>query len=514
MAAQTSESPFVTELVDAIAERFSAIPRLEPTSIAVRFHHREYSWGRLDALADGLVARLREADIHEHAAVGWLARNDPALVAGLIGLLKAKYCVAPINPHQPPAKTADQARALRMAAMVGVDRDFTPELRAVLAEIGALGIVIDIDDPEAVRLIDGRSTTGSGPYRTMADDVVIERLSSGTTGEPKRIEVQAHTFIKAMELGARSEKGGSSELKVQRSPSIVLTTFSHSGGLWSVLLALYYARPVDLHERFDALGWGDAVERTGTRATSLVPSMITMVLEAEVPPEKLRSLMAIRVGTAALDPETQRLFEERYGVPLLVELGASEFMGGIAGWSLADHRAFGVAKRGSVGRPRPDMEIRILDPESGLDLPVGETGIMTLKTPRAGPDWIRTTDLASVDADGFLYLHGRADEAINRGGFKILPDKVAELLRLHPAVREVGVLAAKDARLGQVPIAVVETTGEAINAETLRGFAREQMPAYMVPVAFEFVDALPRTLSMKVDRPALRTMLADRFDFS
>jgi len=505
----------VTELVDTIAERFTAIPRIEPESIAIRFENREYSWGRLDGLADALVAVLRAADIPEHAAIGWLARNEPALVAALIGLLKAKYCVAPINPHQPPAKAADQALALNMAAIVGVARDFTPELRAALAQRGAIGVVLDMDGEVPVQLIDERGATGPGSYRMMAADVVIERLSSGTTGEPKRIEVPAHTFVKAMELGARSEKGGESELKVQRSPSIVLTTFSHSGGLWSALLALYYARPIDLHERFDALGWGDAVERTATKAASLVPSMITMVLEADVEPAKLRSLMAIRVGTAALDPETQRLFEERYGVPLLVELGASEFMGGIAGWSLADHRAFGVAKRGSVGRPRPDMEIRILDAETGLELPTGETGVMTLRTPRAGADWIRTTDLASLDADGFLYLHGRADEAINRGGFKILPDKVAELLRLHPAVREVGVLAAKDARLGQVPIAVVETTGDTvIDAETLRGFAREQMAAYMVPVTFEFVDALPRTLSMKVDRPALRAMLADRFDFS
>lgn len=515
MATQPSESPFVTDLVDTIAERFATIPTLEPDSIAVRFEDRDYSWGRLGVLADALVAALRGAGIAEHAAIGWLARNDPALVAALIGLLKAKYCVAPINPHQPATKAAEQTRALNMAATIGIERDFTPELRATLSAIGAIGIVLDLDADDPVRLIDGRAETGAGPYRTMGDDVVIERLSSGTTGEPKRIEVPAHTFVKAMELGARSEKGGDDTLRVQRSPSIVLTTFSHSGGLWSVLLALYYARPVDLHERFDAIGWGDAVERTGTKAASLVPSMITMVLEADVAPEKLRTLMAIRVGTAALDPETQRLFEERYDVPLLVELGASEFMGGIAGWSLADHREHGVAKRGSVGRPRPDMEIRILDAETGADLPAGETGIMSLKTPRAGPDWVRTTDLASLDADGFLYLHGRADEAINRGGFKILPDKVAELLRLHPAVREVGVLAAKDARLGQVPVAVVELNGEsAVDADTLRAFAREQMAAYMVPVAFEFVDALPRTLSMKVDRPALRAMLADRFDFS
>lgn len=505
----------MTELVDKIADRFAAIPQLEPASTAVRFEGIDFSWGQLDALADAVVDILHTAGIQKHSAIGWLARNDPAMVGTLIGLLKSQYCVSPVNPHQPAAKTAEQTGALHMAATIGLERDFTPALRHTLAEIGAIGISVDLKGGAVARLIDERGAIGTGPYRSLGGDIVIERLSSGTTGEPKRIEVAAHTFIKAMELGARSEKGGGEALKVQRSPSIVQTTFSHSGGLWSVLLALYYARPIDLHERFDALEWAEAVQRTGTRAASLVPSMITMILEAGVEPEKLRSLMAIRAGTAALDPETQRLFEEKYGVPILVELGASEFMGGIAGWSLADHHAFGATKRGSVGRPRPDMEIRILDPESGSDLPIGEIGIMTLKTPRAGPDWVRTTDLASLDEDGFLYLHGRADEAINRGGFKILPDKVAELLRLHPAVREVGVLAAKDARLGQVPIAIVETIpGEPpVDSESLRGFAREQMPAYMVPVAIEFVDTLPRTLSMKVDRPALRAMFAEKYQF-
>ena len=286
--------------------------------------------------------------------------------------------------------------------------------------------------------------------------------------------------------------------------------------MWGALLALNQARPIDLHEKFEPHAWADAVERTGTKAASLVPSMITMVLEADVEPGKIQSLIAIRCGTAALDPETQRRFEERFNVPVLVELGASEFMGGIAGWSLADHKEFGESKRGSVGRARPDMEVRVTDIESGAELQAGEIGIMNLKSPRAGPDWVRTTDLASLDKEGFLYLHGRADEAINRGGFKVLPDKVAEILRLHPAGREAGVLAVKDKRLGEVPVAFVETVhGQPKpGPDELKAFVRENAAAYMAPVAFEMVDALPRTLSLKIDRPALRARFKDSYDFS
>jgi len=242
--------------------------------------------------------------------------------------------------------------------------------------------------------------------------------------------------------------------------------------------------------------------------------MINMVLEQNVAPEKIRSLLVIRAGTAPLDPETQRVFEEKYGVPVLTEYSASEFMGGIAGWSLADHKQYGQSKRGAAGTLRPDMEVKITDPETGEELERGAIGILNLKSPRIGPDFIKTTDLASFDTDEFLWIHGRADEAINRGGFKILPEKVAETLRLHPAVREVGVLAAKDARLGQVPIAVVEAVaGVPTSEQELKDFVRSQMPAYMVPTSIEIIDALPRTLSMKVDRPALRAMFQDKYQF-
>jgi long-chain acyl-CoA synthetase len=507
-----------TGKAEEIAAHFRRLPRLEPASVAVRYEDRAYTWGELGALADGIEAALDGAGVAPHAAVAWLARNDPALIGGLIGLVQSRHCVAPLNPHQPPAETAEQMRTLNMAAAIGVERDFTPELRAVLAEIGAIGVVLEAAGTPPVRLLEGADRLGPGPFRNLGPEVVIERLTSGTTGEPKRIEVPAATFAKAVELGARSEKPDApkGELKVKRSPAILLTTFSHSGGMWGALLALNQARPMELFDKFEPHAWADAVERAQSKAANLVPSMVTMVLEAGVEPGKLKSLIAIRVGTAALDPETQRKFEEKYHVPLLVELGASEFMGGIAGWSLADHKQYGVSKRGAVGRPRPDMEVRVTDVETGAELPAGQVGTMNLKSPRAGPDWVKTTDLASLDADGFLYLHGRADEAINRGGFKVLPDKVAEVLRLHPAVREAGVLAVKDARLGQVPVAFVEPVeGEPVpSADELKQFARSQAAAYMVPVAFEFVDALPRTLSLKIDRPALRARFKDKYEFS
>ena len=123
-------------------------------------------------------------------------------------------------------------------------------------------------------------------------------------------------------------------------------------------------------------------------------------------------------------------------------------------------------------------------------------------------DWVSTTDLASIDADGFVWLSGRADAAINRGGFKIIPNEVAAILEAHAQVKEATVVAMDDARLGQVPVAAVELCEGAsgVSEASLKTWAKENMTSYFVPVRFAIVDALPRTSSMKVSLMDVRRL--------
>jgi acyl-CoA synthetase (AMP-forming)/AMP-acid ligase II len=117
-----------------------------------------------------------------------------------------------------------------------------------------------------------------------------------------------------------------------------------------------------------------------------------------------------------------------------------------------------------------------------------------------GPEWIRTTDLASIDADGFITIHGRGDGAINRGGFKILPETVRRVLIGHPAVRDAAVVGVPDRRLGEVPFAAIEVRRGAptpTEAE-LKDLVRAALPSHHVPVAIVCVDQLPRNQAMKV----------------
>jgi long-chain acyl-CoA synthetase len=192
--------------------------------------------------------------------------------------------------------------------------------------------------------------------------------------------------------------------------------------------------------------------------------------------------------------------------------GATEFAGSLCAWTPDLQTEFGAAKRHSVGRALPDTQLRIVDADTGAEVPAGKQGLLEAKVAPMGPDWIRTTDIASIDKDGFVTLHGRADGAINRGGFKIIPETVRGVLISHPAVRDACVVGVPDARLGQVPFAAIEATpGMPVPSDDeLEDLVRASLPVYNIPVAFTVVDELPRNPALKVSLPAVAALYAPR----
>jgi len=142
--------------------------------------------------------------------------------------------------------------------------------------------------------------------------------------------------------------------------------------------------------------------------------------------------------------------------------------------------------------------LRIIDPESGDEVPTGAAGRLEVRG--RDTDWVRTTDLVMIDADGYVFHRGRHDGAIVRGGFKILPERVVDVLRQHPAVVDASVVGIPDARLGEVPVAAVELSQSAqgVDEDTLIAHLRAQLPPTHVPRELRILAALPRTPSLKV----------------
>jgi acyl-coenzyme A synthetase/AMP-(fatty) acid ligase len=234
-----------------------------------------------------------------------------------------------------------------------------------------------------------------------------------------------------------------------------------------------------------------------------------MVLQSDLPDDTFDGVEQVSSGTAPLAPDDADRFTARFGVPVLSVYGATEFAGAIAGWDLALYQEWWTAKRGSVGRPFRGIELRIVDRTTGERVSASAVGALEAKGAQLpGDGWVRTTDLANLDEDGFLYIHGRADDAINRGGFKIVPSELEDVLRDHPAVRDASAVGIADERLGEVPVAAVTIRDGAARpaAAELREWLAERLARYHLPTEIKLVDELPRTPSMKVSRPDVRAL--------
>jgi acyl-CoA synthetase (AMP-forming)/AMP-acid ligase II len=494
----------------SLGSRIRSVLSLEPDAVAIEGAGGKSTWADLASAAARIDDALRDAQVERDAPIGWVAHNRSAAVAAFVTLAMTEHPIVPLRPPQASATLPVEITAQRLQAVIADESDWArQEVRDAAAAAGSMGIAVAGWSPITVRPVTGCARVGPGPHRPPMPGVVLERLTSGTTGPPKRIPVNEDVLIPSLKSGEQTSSDDGKELRLKRSPAILLKPFSHAGGLFGLLLALYQARPMVLLEKFAAEEWANAIRRYQPRSASLVPAMIRMILDADIAPDALRSLHAIRAGTAPLDPQTQVEFETRFGIPILIDYGAAEFIGGVAGWTLDDHRRFGPSKRGSVGRARPDVQLQVVSEQTGEELPLGRIGVLRVKSVRFGPDYFRTNDLARIDDDGFLFLHGRADDAINRGGFKVLPEEVAAVLRRYTGVRDVAVIGMVDARLGEVPIAAVEMMPGTSppDPHDLDAFARAHLTGYMVPKEYRFVEALPRTPSMKVSRPELKAML-------
>ena len=313
-------------------------------------------------------------------------------------------------------------------------------------------MAISLSEPlaAAVERLEHRDTTRQ--HTEVEPGVALQILTSGTTGPQQAEDIKTSVLERTVFSVTSGEKA-----PPDAPPEFAYWQFGGIG-VCQLVAGVYNARRIAMLERFTVDGFVHAIKTHGIKRAGVQPAVIRMLLDANVPKDDLASLEFLISASGPLDPETRDEFEKHFDIPVRLAYGATEFAGSVCAWMPADIEKFGDSKRNSVGRPLPDTQVRIVDPDTGAELRPGEQGLLEAKVAPISPDWIRTTDIASVDADGFVTLHGRADGAINRGGFKIQPETVRRVLISHPVVRDACVVGVPDKRLGQVPFAVIEAT--------------------------------------------------------
>ncbi|AEV76652.1 acyl-CoA synthetase (AMP-forming)/AMP-acid ligase II [Mycolicibacterium rhodesiae NBB3] len=436
--------------------------------------------------AHQLGTLLTESGLSTGEVVAAMLPNDAVTIAALFGTWLAGGVYTPLNPRAADTELATQLQTLRPVAIIT-----TPDLAHRFSGF-ALPVATCSDltwtlTPSSEHPID--------PRRYDAD-VALLQFTSGTTGPPKPVPLRHATVLDLIDrllAKLRGAKPPSAKANRPPMPNLVPLSLSLWAGIYQVLFAFRAGSGVVLMDRFSPTDFAALVKRHQLRSTVLPPAALTMVLHDDSVTD-LAPLRIVRSITAPLSPVQAGRFRDKFGVIVLNSYGQTELGGEVVGWSAADAREWGETKLGSVGRPLPGIDVTIADDEVMVRTPTtAARNIDAAFLDRLTDDgWFHTGDLGWFDDDGFLWLDGRVSDMINRGGLKVFPGTVEDVLLAADGVREAAVVGVPDERLGEVPWAFVVRDDESISEDGLVTWCRERLTPYRVPARIVFIEQLPR----------------------
>jgi long-chain acyl-CoA synthetase len=514
--------PNLSSLLEGSAEAY-------PDRTAVVLGGTRLTYAQVDAAANQVANLLVSRGIEPGDKVALSCPNLPYFPIVYYGILKAGATVVPLNVLLKGREVAyhlDDSDAKAYFCFQG-----TPEL-----PIGAEGhagfeqtdscehFFVITADPAADSPIEGTETLGQAlkgqapVFETRevdADDTAVILYTSGTTGQPKGAELMHRNMI-SNALASDALFGADSD-----NPDTLLCVLPlfHSFGQTVIMNAGFaFGGTVVLLPRFEAGPALTLMEQEGVTFFAGVPTMYWGLLgaldDSGVDVKKLAANMRVAAaGGSALPVEVHKEFEHRFGVTILEGYGLSETS------PVASFSVWGEPARvGSIGKPIPGVEMKLISPEPGVreDVEDGEDviGEIAIKGPNimkgyyGRPDataeaivdgWFRSGDLGRKDADGWYYIVDRSKDMIIRGGYNVYPREIEEVLLTHPDVSLAAVIGVPHESHGEeIKAVVIRKDGATVTEDELVAWGKEQMAGYKYPRIVEFVDALPMTATGKI----------------
>jgi len=476
------------------------LPFADTTDVVVSESGR-LSLGELRGRADALAETLREAGVAPGHPVGNLVAPGPSSIVVMFAVWAVGAVYVPINRRFTSGEISSFLAETPVALIVGAPMD-----------LDAHSIPIGVVEHDYLRSRSAVRVPADPATPRYEPEVAFVLRTSGTTGRPKAVLLRHSGTLDALDASLEklrpSRRSRPADARRHRM-SLIPLSLALWAGIFNVLFTFRSGSGIVLLDTFTPAGFADAVRVHEMTSTVLPPAMITMITDAD-DVDDLTPLRFVRSITAPLSPDVARQFHERFGVFVLNCYGQTELGGEVVGWTSQDVRDFGLDKLGAAGRAYDQVDLRIRA-EDGSDASVDQLGEIYVRSPfrmrgyafssgdldGSGEDrfvdgYLRTGDIGRVDNDGFLWVLGRVGDMINRGGLKIYPDEVEEALRRHPSVRDAGVAAVPDRRLGEVPHAWVVTTGD-LDPDELQAWCRQHLAPYKVPTGFTRVESLPRS---------------------
>jgi len=516
-------------LWDCLAES----ARRFPDKPAVRFYGSAVSYRELIWQAEALAAWLQhEAQVRQGDRVLLFSQNCPQFIVATYAVLRADAVVVPVNAMW----TADEVAHVlddSGAQVALVAHELAVRVLPAL-ERGALrsAVVIDYADAlmqnselavppsiaeRAAPIRDQRFTRWSDaldsrqpplPHRATVEDLAVLPYTSGTTGRPKGC-MHTHGTLQAANRASVAWRGTTSDAVF-----LGIAPLFHALGMQNGMhLPLMLGATVVMLPRWDRDAALALIERHRVSSWAAPPAMlIDFFANPAVTPEKVRSLALVHGGSAAMPPAVAEAMKARFGITYNEGYGMTETA------SFLHANPLQRTKLGSLGVPGPGVDSRIVDPVTLQEMPRGEVGEIVTHAPQLmkgywnqpqataeafveidGRRFLRTGDLACIDADGYFFMKDRLKRMITVSGYKVWPAEVETTLYGHPAVHEACVIATRDARQGEaVKALVVLKPGASLAVGELIGWCREAMAVYKAPRFVEFVAELPKSNTGKI----------------
>jgi long-chain acyl-CoA synthetase len=517
---------------------------------ALLFKGASVSYGRIEAESDAFAAALAADGVRHGDRVALVLPNCPQFLVAQFGVWKAGAITVPLNPtyserelQQALEATAAEivvtltpfySRVKQVQGRTSVRRVIATSIKeylpAVLRTLFTLfkerkdghRAVLRSDDRWMRDLIRRHRGAPRPAVAVRPDDRAVILSSGGTTGTPKGVVgLHRHYVAAGLQLYDWTKSAKKPWTDVIMLP---LPLFHVYGNVGVQSLAFVSPNPLSLVPNPRDIGDVLAtIKQVKPAFFSGVPTLYNAILNHAAVRNGQIDLSSIKLcfsGASALMAETKKQFEEKTGARIVEGYSLTEGM-----MACCVNPVQGTKKLGSIGLPLPDVEVRIVDADTGERLlPANEVGEMimrapqymaeywnnpletaaTLRTHSTGDRWLHTGDLAYMDGDGYVFLVDRKKDLIKTSGFQVWPREIEEVISAHPAVMEVGVAGVPDAGKGEVAKAyVVLKEGQSSTEEAIRAYCRERLAPYKVPASVEFRSFLPKTMVGKILRRAL-----------
>jgi acyl-CoA synthetase (AMP-forming)/AMP-acid ligase II len=505
---------------------FLSIPAsILPDQEIVVFEGERRTYAETLARVRRLAAALAALGVERGDAIAALDVNSHRYVEAYYAAATLGAVFVPLNYRAKPPELRHML-ATAGARVLLVGERYGKLVAPLLAELPDVRHVLGIDAPfgdgATVESLVAETSEEREETDIEESDTTILMFTSGTTALPKGVLLTHHDFTtyvcNTVELADGSPRG----------TALVCVPLYHIAGATAVMTTLFGGRKLVLMRQFDAATWLRLVEEERVTNAFLVPTMVKQLLDApEFGTRDLSSLQSLAYGGAAMPVSVVRRAIEAFPptVGFVNAFGQTETTSTLTVLGPEDHHLSGsrqeveakLKRLSSIGRPLPDVELRVVDDE-GRTLAPGEIGELLVRTPRVmkgytgdaahgiDPDgWLHTRDMGWLDADGYAFLAGRKDDMIIRGGENIAPAEVEATLQLHPAVDEAAVVGVPDVEWGQrVAAAVALRPGAAVTEDELIEFCRARLASFKKPEVVRFFPSLPKNPLGKILRRELR----------